>query len=222
MPGAPTSRYYFGDFRLWKCGDTHLEDPTRQPVQEHVGVDNDHVLVVTNTLGQGLGLAVLCVGEPNPVATNAKGWRALKAALRTGLWARGLRKDPVTWVADDTRSKAVTSWAAPTVTSAAHGFSNGDVVLVRRAGLGLWSLAAVSAAAANTFNLTAVAGTSLHAIQAADELHLVEAYYLGMASLGFVAPVPDERGDWMAERVTYNFRGAGRYTYNRTAATVGS
>lgn len=222
MSATPTARFYFGDFRLWKAADTFDAAPTRLPVQEHVGVDQDRVLVVSNTLGAGVVLTALCAGEPNPVARNQRGWKSLSAALRAGLEARGTRKDPFVWVADDTRSKAVTSYAAPTVTRAAHGFSNGDVLLVRRAGVGLWSLVTVSGAAAGTFDVAAVTGTSLHAIAGGDELHLVEAYHLGMAYVGLQGSGLDPRGDWLAERIAYTFRGSGRYTYHRTAASVGS
>lgn len=223
MPGAPTSRYYFGDFRLWKAGDTHVEEPQRAVALEYQGVDQERALIVPSSPNLSLPLRVLCLGEPNPVAANRRGWKALVAALRRGLEARSERADPVVWVEDDSRSKLVTGYAAPTVTSAAHGFSNGDVVLVRRAGPGLWSLATVGAAAANTFTVTAVAGGQLHAIQAGDEIHLVEAYYLQNVYLGLEPVVPGAEGDdWLAERVTYLFKSSGRYTYNRTAATVGS
>lgn len=221
--GAPTERYYFGDFRLWREGIHHWEIPTRGVTQEFEGVDQEHALVLPASSNTKLELAVRCLGAPNPADKTQKGWRALLRALRRGLVDRSLRSDPLVWIQDDGVSDVVGSYAAPQITANGHPFTNGDVVLVRRAGLGLWSLATVSSAAANTFDVAAVAGTSLHAIQAADELFLVEEYYLGMVGQLVEPAVPQtDQADVYAPELVYKFKGSGRYDYARTSASVGS
>ena len=101
-----------------------------------------------------------------------------------------------------------------------HPYVNGDVVLVRRAGVGLFSLGSVLGATGTAFNLSSLSlGIPLHAILAGDEVFLVEAYWLGMVWRDFEPR--DERG-WWAREVGYTFRGGGALTYARTTATVGS
>jgi hypothetical protein len=217
--GAATGRLYYGDFRLWREAIEPKERYGRTLLQEFQGIDQPRVLVVPASANAGLDLEARCLGFPNPSSKNRKGWVAVKRALRTGMEARLHRTDPVVWVEDDTRSKNVTSVLGVTITSNAHGFNNGDVVLVRRLGVGLWSLAVVGGTTANSFTVAAVAGTSLHAIQAADEVHLVEAYWLGMVWKDFQ---PEGEMGWYAKEVVYTFRGSGALSYARSQASVGS
>lgn len=217
----PTERYYFGDLRLWQLGLDHVEAGDRAGNLSFEGVDRKRRLVIPASPNVGLELLVRCVGSPNPASVDRKGFRAALRAMRVALEDRADRADPVVWIEDDRRSKTVTGWAAPTVTCAAHGYANGDVVLVRRLGAGLWSLATVSNVAAGTFDLTAVTGTALHAIAAADEIHLVEGYWLGMVASSPERVEPGEE-DWWAEAIGYRFVGSGSTTYARTAAAVGS
>lgn len=218
---APNERYFYGDFRLYHHGLEHVEVPARGQLLSFQGVDQKRALVIPASANHQLELQVRCFGAPNTASKTRRGFRALLRALRVALEDRSLRADPVVWVEDDSRSKSVTSFGAPTVTSAGHGFSNGDVVLVRRLGAGLFSLATVSNAAANTFDVTAVAGTALHAIAAADEIHLVEGYWTGMVFAG-LEPVQPGEEDWWSDGVGYRFAGSGSSSYARTGASVGS
>ena len=96
----------------------------------------------------------------------------------------------------------------------------GDVVLVRRAGVGLFSLGTVSGATGTAFNISSLmVGIPLHAFLAGDEVLLVEAYWAGMVWRDFE---PRNEQGWWAKEVVYTFRGSGALTYARTAAAVGS
>lgn len=218
---GPNERYFYGDLRLWQHGLDHVEAPARGQLLSFQGVDQKRALVIPASANHQLELAVRCFGAPNPASKTRRGFRAILRALRVALEDRSLRADPVVWVEDDSRSKVVGGYAAPTITSVAHGFADGDVVLVRRLGAGLFSLATVSAAAADTFVVTAVAGTALHAIAAADEIHLVEGYWAGMVFAG-LAPVTPGDEDWWTEGLEYRFSGSGSSSYARTTAAVGS
>lgn len=224
MPGTPTSRYYHGDFRLLHHGEDHVEDPQLLPAQEHQGVDQDRVYLVPSSPNASVNVLVSCIGVPHPTVPNAQGWKAQVAGLRTAREARAERLDPLVWVARDDLSTAVSAWAAPKLTAPGNTYVVGDVLLVRRAGVGLWSLVSVTGlpGGPGEVNVAAVAGTTLHAIHVADEVHLVEAYYLGMRWAALEPIGPGMFGAWVAERIRYAFRGAGRYTYNRTASSVGS
>ena len=136
--------------------------------------------------------------------------------------ARIHRTDPVVWIEDDTTRRVLTSvGGSPALhVGGGHPYVNGDVVLVRRAGIGLFSLGTVSGATGTAFDLSSLSvGIPLHALAAGDEAFLVEAYWLGMVWRDFEPR--DERG-WWAKEVGYTFRGNGALTYARTAATVGS
>lgn len=218
--GAPTARLYYGDFRLWREAIAPEERYARTLLQEFQGIDQARVLVIAASGNAGLDLEARCLGFPNPSAKNRKGWVAVKRALRLGMDARIHRTDPVVWVEDDTRSKAVTAYAPGTVTAPGNDAQVGDVILLRRAGVGLWSLATVQGIPVpGSLTILPVAGTTLHAIAAGDELHLVEAYWLGMVWRDF-----EPRGDagWYAKEVAYAFRGSGASSYARTVAAVGS
>lgn len=222
-PGIPTSRYFHGDLRLYQHGDDHVEDPQRQAAQEHQGVDQERVYLVPSSTNQSLNVQVTCLGEPHPTSVDAKGFKAQLAGLRRAKEARAERLDPLVWVARADLSGAVTVWATPNLTVPGNTFAMGDVLLVRRLGVGLWSLVTVTGVpGGGVVAVAAVSGTTLHAILAGDEVHLVEAYYLSMVWAQLEPVGPSRFGTWVAERLAYAFRGSGRFTYNRTASSIGS
>jgi|SRR5688572_26088115 len=216
-------RYYFGDWRLYGTPDDHFDQPERGAVLEFEGSDQDHALVIPANPNWRETVVVRLLVTPNASDRSYKGLKALVRTQRAALIVRSSRADPFVWVQDDARSKAVGGYAAPVVTSNAHGFSNGDVLLVRRAGAGLWSLVTASAVAANTFNVAAVPGTTLHAIAAADEIHLVEEYRLGCV-LASHPDVERQEEPTFREGFELGFRASGRYTYARASVpgTLGS
>lgn len=218
---APNERYFWGDFRLYQHGYDHAEVPVRGQLLKFQGTDQKRALVIPASSNNELGLEVRCFAPPNSASKDRKGFRSILRAVRVALEDRSLRADPVVWVEDDSRSKVVGGYAAPTVTSVAHGFSNTDVVLVRRAGAGLFSLGVVSAVAADTFVITATGGTALHAIAAGDEIHLVEGWWSGMVYAGLDRIPPGEDDSW-SDAAVYRFAGSGSSSYARTTASVGS
>jgi hypothetical protein len=221
--GAPTGRVYYGDLRLWREGIAPEERYGRILLQEFQGIDQARVLVIAASANAGLDLEVRCLGFPNPSAKNRRGWIAVKRALRVAMDARIHRTDPVVWIEDDTTRRVVTSYGgSPAVNVAGgHPHANGDVVLIRRLGVGLFSLGTVMNATGTAFDVASVLmpGLPLHAIQAGDEILLVEAYWPGMVWRDF-----EPRGEqgWYAKDVAYSFRGSGSASYARTTAAVGT
>src|SRR5438045_987234 len=133
--GAPNERYYFGDVRLYQHGMGHDGDGQRGSVQEFQGVDQKRALVTALSPNLARDLVVQCMAPPQAAARNRKGFRGALEEMRELLEARSDRADPVAWVEDDARSKVVGAYAAPLVTSVAHGYATGDVLLVRRLGV---------------------------------------------------------------------------------------
>jgi hypothetical protein len=217
--GAATGRFYYGDLRLWREAIAPEEQYARTLLQEFQGIDQAKMLVIAASGNAGLDLHARCLGFPNPASKNRRGWVAIKRVLRVAMDARIHRTDPLVWVEDDTTLRVLSGVAGPLMTSAPHPYVTGDVLLIRRVGVGLWSLVTATVVGASTFNAAAVPGTILHAIQPGDEVLRVEAYWLGMVWKDF-----QREGDqgWYAKEVLYSFRGSGAYSYARTAAAVGS
>lgn len=216
---AHTTRYFWGDFGLWKQGDTHVTEEQDLPPQVDHGADQERALVTP--LGNGkLSMEVLCVGAPHPSSKTQKAWRSQYEAIRAAKRARNLRVDPLVWIEDDSLKRTVDTYSGGTVTTtAAHGRTTGDVVLIRRLGAGLFTLATITVTGASTFTLAAAAGTSVHAIAAADDVYVVEAYWSPMVWTKLGPAKPEPEGDWFARRLSYVFEGSARYTYSRTAAS---
>lgn len=221
--GTATGRAYWGDFGLLGSMREPVEKPTRLVLQEFRGVDRKNALVIPASSNVKLELQVATAGAVNTASRTQRGLRGALMEERAQLVLRSLRADPVVWVCDNTRSKLVTSYAAPTITSAAHGYVNGDVVLLRKPAhqAGAFLLGVVSAATANTFQLGSLDPAGTRVPTALDELHLVEAYWRGMV-LATIPQVPPGPGDYFAEELVYGFAGAGVWTYHRTSATVGA
>lgn len=223
MPGAATCRAYYGDFRLWREGIEYLERPSRASVQTFDGVDQDHALVIPSSVNAQLEVSVRCLGYPNPVQRDRAGFRAILRAVRAGLQARADRLDALVWIEDDGTLRTLSGVAGPLQTSTPHGYSTGDVLLIRRAGVGLWTLLSATVVGADTFTGAAVSGTILHALAPGDEVLRVDAYWLGMVAQPFPQPVePRDEGDFWNPSIEYGFQGDGKLTYARAVATVGS
>lgn len=220
--GTPTGRLYYGEFRLWREAYEPQEVPNRGVLQTFQGVDQLEELVVPSSPNHGLELVATCLGFPNPASATTKGWVALARGLRRALWDRSLRMDPLVWVEDDTTLRVLSGVAGPLQTSAAHGYSTGDVLLIRRAGAGLWSLVTATVVGPTTFNAVAVTGTSLHALAPGDEVLRAEAWWVSCAFAGLEPMKAGPGGRYFAQEVVYKFRTSGRYSGTRTAAAVGS
>lgn len=216
-----TSRYHWGDLRLWQHGKTHIVEDAPTVEQVFQGVDRTRALIVPGSSNDLLSVEVRTLGMPHPTQPDQAGVKTQERAMRAAIRTRRATLYPVVWTVDDTTVKVVGSYAAPTVTCVAHGRSTGDVVLIRRPGAGLYSLATVTYLTADTFSIVTVSGASLHAIATSDEIHLVEWYLLGCRCVGMspVTPTPG-KGEWYAPDVSYRFVSSGQYEYSRTTATA--
>lgn len=205
---------YYGDLKLETELRSIVPSEARGNVQVHIGVDRLRALYVTTSPNYTTPLEVRCFWAPESDFSKT-GFRAREMAVREALVARSEELHPVFWIEDDSLSKTVGSYSAPSVTSTSHGFSDGDVVLIRRLGSGLYTYGQISNATTNTFDL----GDS-HGITTGDDIHLVEKYWAGMVYNQMGAITPAEHGDYYAEDVTYSFSGSGDTTYQRTSITL--
>ena len=205
---------FYGDLKLETELRSIIPSEARGNLQVHQGVDRLRALHVTTSPNYTTSLEVHCFWGPETDFSKT-GFRAREMAVREALIARSESLHPVFWIEDDALSKTVGSYSSPTVTSSSHGFSDGDVVLIRRFGSGLYTYGTISNTTTNTFDL----GDS-HGITAGDDIYLVEKYWAGIAYDQMGAIQPSEHGDYYAEDVTYSFSGSGDATYQRTSTTL--
>ena len=191
-----------------------IPSESRGNTQVHQGVDRLRALHIATSPNYSLALEVHCFWAPESDFSKV-GFRAREMAVREALIARSESLHPVFWIEDDSLSKTVGSYTAPTVTSSSHGFSDGEVVLIRRLGSGLYTYGQISNSTTNTFDL----GDS-HGITTGDDIHLVEGYWSGMLYQQMSRIQPSEHGDYYAESVVYSFSGSGDTTYQRTSITL--
>jgi hypothetical protein len=216
------TRYAYGDFLLWREGIGHVEEDVRGDLQVHPGADRTEALVVPASPNFNLQVVVKTLGFPNPASKDQKGWRSTMAALRKGLRARSERADPLVWIEHDLPTRVLSAVAPNLKITGGHGFVNGDVVLIRRLGVGLYSLGTVAVVDADEFNVTSLAG-ALHAIAVNDDVYLVEQYWYPMVYQRVAPAEPQQKGDWWGKELVYTFLGPGTSTYERTSSsTVGN
>lgn len=220
-------RFFYGDLELWReAARAPVEQPTRRVAQVFDGVDQLEALVVGNSPNHQLVLRLPALGFPNPASATTKGWLAISRQMRRDLWDRGLRTDPVAWVEDLTLSKAVQTYVAGLVTTTtAHGLVVGQVVLIRKKGVGNWLLGNVATTpSGTTFTVSMSAGMAnpdAYVPVAADDVHVVEAWWGGCAHGAVDAMQADvETGAWFAQEVAYRFTTSGRYSWAATDATA--
>lgn len=218
----PNELIYWGSTCLYGNGmGAPVEDPERQVLTTFTGVDQPTGLVVPHDASNLLSLEARTFGGPNAASETSRGFRGILRAMRALLVSLSLRSDPVVWIEDNATLRVIGGVAGPILTTAPHGWSTGDVLLIRRSGAGLWSLVTITVVGADTFTAIAVAGSILHAIQPGDQALRVEQYWLGMAYAGMPRVEPAEE-DWWSQAIIYRFKGSGKYSYGRTTAAVGS
>jgi hypothetical protein len=211
-------RAYFQDLKLWGVFKRPKTNDRRTVTQEHQGVDQDTALVIAASPNSSGQLVVVQVWEPDTVPTWLQ-FRGREKALRLALNARREKKGPVCLV-DDANSATVAGVSGSVLTLTAtppYAFQIGDHVLVRRLGVGLYSLVrveAVGAWPAYTITVSAPleAGGSdgaAHAYAIGDNVHKVEMAWTGMTFEQFPELNPGEHGDFYADDVPFTFRGLG-------------
>ena len=207
---------FFGDLQLGTALRLMVPSWQRQGAQVYGGVDRTYSLATANSPSWLLELEVVSFWAPE-TDYSKKGFRAREMAVSSALQARSEAAHPVVWVENSSNSKTVGSVVGATITSNAHGFSNGDRVLIRRNGVGLYTLGSVSSVATDTFVITAILGS--HTILAGDNIHLVEEYYGSCITRGMGALRPTTN-DYYSEEVSFPFYSSGSATYARTSITL--
>jgi len=209
-------RAYFGDVRLPGVLRSVVPDEPRGFTQIHVGVDRTTALVLPTSPNYMTRLMVTTFWDPESDFSK-KGFRARETKVREALRSRSEATYPLCWIEDDTKSTTITSFTGNVITTTANpnGFANGDVVLVRRNGTGLYTIGVVSSRDANHITVTAA-----HAYQNGDGIHLVEKYWAGMIFDALGALAPTGTSDSHAMDATFGFTGTGSSTYDRTSVTL--
>lgn len=217
-------RAYWGDLRLWYAAINYVESTPRGASITVPGIDRTEALHIHTSPNFGGDVEIHTVFLPS--ALTQEDHRARVAAMLTALEARaGLNQPahPLVWVADNARSRVVDSYAAPVVTSAGHGFANGDVVLMRRLGPGLYGVGYVSNVTANTFTVVFENDWGGgYAVQGGDDILLVERVWAGHGYQG-MGPLPLDPasgGDYFAADTVYTFSGSRASGYTRTVVDL--
>lgn len=215
MPTERERRAFYGDLLL---PDTlygwHPSEP-RGSVQWHDGLDQQEAVAFAQSPNYRPALEVVTFWDPEASYTK-EGFRAKEAAVRAAARARSERSDPVFWVEDI--GLTVSTYVGTTVTtSAAHGLIVGDVVLVRRNGLGLFTYAEL-ATVGSTTTFDVADG---HGIANGDDVYRVEEYIAGQIfrDLAQISVKP-EKGDHYEPAAKFLFFGSHASWYTREAVTL--
>lgn len=217
-------RAYFGDLRLWYAASVYTEAMPRTVSMSVPGIDRDEPLHIPTNPNFDNTVEIHTVFLP--YALTQEDYRARVAAMLD--WLRVLAAmdqplHPLVWVADNTRTKSVDSYTQPVVTSPAHGFAQGDVVLIRRDGLaGAYEVGYVNNPDANTFEfiLNASWASQGYTPNPGDDILLAERVWGGM-SFQDMAPLPlGTGGDYYNPDTVYTFRGSRHLNYTRTVVDL--
>lgn len=207
-------RAYFQDLKLWGVFKKPLAAEA-EAVQVHQGVDAPTALVLP--MGNATGsLTVLNTWQPETSLTWLD-FRAREKALRAALQARQVR-GPVC-IVDDAKSSTVAGVAAGVLTLTSvppYQFQVNDYVLVRKLGVGSWSLcklSAVGAWPAYTVTVGVLQTSGSHTIAIGDDVLKVEISWGDMSFINFPPLMGDqEAGDYFARDVPFTFQGVGDTT----------
>lgn len=208
-------RAFFQDLKLW---GVYLRPTTtdRRQVHEHEGIDQPYALVIPTSPNHGGTVRVATVWEPGDTPT-WQTFRARERALRHALYARSDKTGPLC-IVDDANKATVSLFSSGVITLAStppYAFQVGDAILVRRLGVGLYTLATV-AAIGSWPPYTVTLGTVIQygeipadTIQPGDDVHKVELAWSGLTFESFPELVSGEHGDYYAEEAGFVFRGLG-------------
>ena len=224
-----SARAYWGDLRLWYYGRTYVESMERQGRITHLGVDRDEAIQVgsnPNFVGEVEVTTVFAppkVGATVPYTREA--FRSHVAAMLDALRARAGAAQPgavLCWVEDVSRARVVSSVATGTyTTTAAHGMSTGDRVLIRNdATVGGYAYGTITSTGASTFTFVASETGSAYAPANGYDVLLVERAW-PMHYLAGMEPLPSRgTGDYWDPAARYRFYGSRGNAYSRTAVNL--
>lgn len=202
------ARIFWGDLPLWRLGRMISVKETRGGLQAYEGIDALNTLVLPTSPNFSTELECHTLFDPYADASGdytRASFRATVDAMLEAITLRSYSRAPVCWIedySDTTVNRAVTNVSGSTLTVGTNSFANNDWVLVRRLGVGLWTLSQVSNRTSTTVDVTLT-----HAATTSDEVLLVSQFWknmvcLGMGDLGF-----GKDGGHYAEDAVYTFKG---------------
>jgi hypothetical protein len=208
---------FYGDLQLGSELRAIVPSQARGNLQVHQGGDRLRALVTAASPNLTTALDVQTFIAPDSTFSK-KGFRSYEMAMRGALTSRANRTDPVMWIETSTPTRTVGSFASPTVTCNGHGLSNGNVVLIRRSGVGYYTLSTISGVTTNTFVVVSL--SSSHTITAGDNIYLVEQAYYGCVWQDLAEMQPAPNGDYYCEMASFKFLASGSTTYSATTTTL--
>lgn len=208
----PTRLAFLGDLQLGSELRHIIPAQERRVTQLFDGVDRSRALIVPASPNITYNLNVITFFAPESTYSK-ESFRAREWLIREALISRSEATYPLIWATE--LNKTVSNYTGSTVTAAGHGMSNGNYTLIRRNGVGLYTLSAIGNVATDTFDITAG-----HAVQAGDDVYLVERYWNGCLFVAFESLEPSENGDYYSEMGKFTFACSGSSYYSKTSVTM--
>lgn len=224
-----SARAYWGDLRLWYYGRTYVESMERQGRITHLGVDREEALQVgsnPNFVGE---IEVTTMFAPPKVGGSVpytrQAFRSHVAAMMDALKTRAGLAQPgavLVWVEDVALARELSSVVTGTyTTTAAHGMSTGDRVLIRNdSTTGGYAYGSITNTGASTFTFSAIETGSAYSPGSGYDVLVVERAW-PMQYLAGMEPLPSRgQGDFFDPAAVYRFYGSRANAYSRTAVNL--
>lgn len=224
-----SARAYWGDLRLWYYGRNYVESLERQARIVHTGVDREEAIQIgsnPNFVGQ---IEIQTVFAPPKVGASVpytrEAYRAHVAAMMDALKVRaGLAQPGATlcWVEDIDRARVLSGFSSGTyTTSAAHGMTTGDRVLIRKdSTAGAYSYGTLTSTGASTFTLAAIESGTTYSPASGYDVLLLERAWPTQFLDGMMPLDPTGEGDYWNPAARYSFYGSRTGAYTRTAVNL--
>lgn len=221
---ATRRRAYWGDLRLWYHARTYTEDMKRTGHATYPGVDRGEALQIGPSPSFVSRVEVTTFFAPTSAYTQAA-YRAAVAAMLDALRERASIAQPghpLVWVGDNDRSRALASGAtAPYATTAPHGLTVGERVLIRALGVGDYMYGSVATTpGASTFTVTPLATGSAYAPAAGHDVLVAERVWPGAFFEAMPALAAGPKGDFYNAAAKYAFYGSRVGVYTATAVDL--
>jgi len=224
-----SARAYWGDLRLWYYGRTYTESMDRQGRILHLGVDREEAIAVGSNPNWSGEIEVTTMFAPPKVGASVpysrEAYRAHVAAMMDALKTRSGASQPgavLVWVEDIDRARVLSSVVSGTyTTTAAHGMSTGDRVLIRvDSTAGGYAYGTITNTGASTFTFSAIETGSAYSPGNGYDVILVERAWPRQFVAG-MEPLPSRgQGDYFDPAAVYRFFGPRTNAYTRTAVNL--
>ena len=214
-------RIYYGDLRLWRTGRYIEAKRPRGGMQVYEGIDSKDALVLPTSPNYNTELECHTLFDPTADANGDFTRFSLQSivdAMSEALVARSAARAPVCWIedsSDTTVNRSISAVAGGLLTVGSNSFANNDWVLVRRLGVGLWTLSQVSGRTATQITVTAA-----HPITTSDTVMLVHQFWKNMVFDSNQGIGVGKDGGHFSDDVTYPFKGTCPAAYRYSRLTV--